>query len=299
MTIIEWGNEDKDMPPLMAKWTYINNEGDEASLKSDKNSVLNSRGYKNEPDKWQLEENDGPTPLIQRYEGDESSIESDESSVPNNKPDRWQLDGPPPLIPRFVTHYNSKDNEDIELSNMDKERTDKIGPKTWLAHSGASCHLTNSESKLAKEKHWQRQKIGKMRQTIIQKNGDTVNITLTEVKYVEDLWVNLFSMSKGLKNGFNIGKKGINIFLMKGKTAIVFNKVMQTNKGFILGLDMLPSTRKSCVATMMLDRGKNIPVHLSPTNFPRNWSFSEPRKKGHQRQTRQQRTTLHDAQICQ
>jgi hypothetical protein len=62
-----------------------------------------------------------------------------------------------------------------------------------------------------------------------------------------------------LQNGFNIGNKGINIFLTKGKTTIMFDKIMRTNKGFILGVDMLPSTRKSCVATMMLDRGKNIP----------------------------------------
>ncbi len=102
-------------------------------------------------------------------------------------------------------------------------------------------------------------KIGKMRRTIIQKNGDTVDITLTEVKYLEDLWVNLFSIGKGLQNGFNIGNKGINIFLTKGKTAITFDKIMRTNKGFILRVDMLPSTRKSCVATMMLDRGKNLP----------------------------------------
>jgi hypothetical protein len=102
-------------------------------------------------------------------------------------------------------------------------------------------------------------KIGKMRRTIIQKNGDTVAITLTEVKYIEDLWVNLFSIGKGLQNAFNIGNKGINIFLTKGKTAITFDKIMRTNKWFILGVDILPSTRKSCVATMMLDRGKNIP----------------------------------------
>jgi hypothetical protein len=99
-----------------------------------------------------------------------------------------------------------------------------------------------------------------MRLTIIQKNRDTVDITLKEVKYVEDVWVNHFSIGKGLQNGFNIGNTGINIFLTKGKTTIMFDKIMRTkNKGFILGVDMLPSTRKSCVATMMLDRGKNIP----------------------------------------
>jgi hypothetical protein len=39
-------------------------------------------------------------------------------------------------------------------------------------------------------------KTGQMRRTIIQKNGDTADISLTEVKYIEDLWVNLFSIGK-------------------------------------------------------------------------------------------------------
>ncbi len=169
------------------------------------------------------------------------------------------------MIQRFVTDYNSKDDEDIALSNIDKERTDKIGRNTWLADSGASCHLTNSDDgmfdvqvisspvKIGNGKALTATKIGKMRRKIIQKNGDTVDITLTEVKYVEDLWVNLFSIGKGLQNGFNIGNKGINIFITKGKTTITFDKIMRTNKGLILVVDMLPSTRKSCVATMMLD----------------------------------------------
>ncbi len=44
MTMINWDDEDKDSmpPPLMAKQTYINDEGDESSLESDENSVLDS-----------------------------------------------------------------------------------------------------------------------------------------------------------------------------------------------------------------------------------------------------------------
>jgi hypothetical protein len=73
------------------------------------------------------------------------------------------------------------------------------------------------------------------------------------------LRVNLFSIGKGLQNGFNIGNKGLNIFLPKGKTTILFNKIMCTNKEFILGVNMLPSTRKSFVSTMMFDWGKCAP----------------------------------------
>jgi hypothetical protein len=207
-TMIDWDDEDEDSmsPPLIAQRTYINNGGDESSLESDENSVPDSRGY----------------------------YDSEDEDEDDN--------GPPPLIPRFAADYDSKDDEDIALSNIDKERADKIGPNTWLADIGASCHLTNSDDgmfdvhvisspvKIGNRKALTATEIGKMRRTIIQKNGDTVDITLTEVKYVEDLWVNLFSIGKGLQNGFNIGNKGINIFLMKGKTTIMFDKIMRTNK---------------------------------------------------------------------
>jgi hypothetical protein len=33
--------------------------------------------------------------------------------------------------------------------------------------------------------------------------------------------------------------------------------MMKMNKGFILGVDMMPTTRKSCVATLSLDKGKS------------------------------------------
>ena len=67
-----------------------------------------------------------------------------------------------------------------------------------------------------------------------------------------------FSIGKGLQNGFNIGNKGLHLFLTKGKTTILFDKMMKTNKGFILGVDMMPTTRKSCVATLSLDKGKSV-----------------------------------------
>jgi hypothetical protein len=45
MTMIDWDDEDEDSmpPPLMAKQTYINDEGEESSLESNINSFLDSR----------------------------------------------------------------------------------------------------------------------------------------------------------------------------------------------------------------------------------------------------------------
>jgi hypothetical protein len=58
------------------------------------------------------------------------------------------------------------------------------------------------------------------------------------VKFVPDLWVNLFSIGKALKNGFNLGNEGGTIKLMKGKTAILFDRCLKSKNGFIPGIKM-------------------------------------------------------------
>jgi hypothetical protein len=58
-------------------------------------------------------------------------------------------------------------------------------------------------------------KVGSLKCHVIQLNGSSVDVTLEEVKYVPELWVNLFSISKALKNGFNLNNKGLMISLKK------------------------------------------------------------------------------------
>jgi hypothetical protein len=60
-------------------------------------------------------------------------------------------------------------------------------------------------------------KMGKLRCQILQKSGESLVVTLEDVKFVPDLWINLFSIGKALKNGFNLGNDGETIKLMKGK----------------------------------------------------------------------------------
>jgi hypothetical protein len=50
---------------------------------------------------------------------------------------------------------------------------------------------------------------------VLQVNGSKFEVTLKEVKYVPELWVNLFSMNKALKNGFKLSNDGISICISK------------------------------------------------------------------------------------
>jgi hypothetical protein len=56
-------------------------------------------------------------------------------------------------------------------------------------------------------------KVGSLKRHVIQLNGYSVNVNLREVNYVSELWVNLFSIKKVLKNGFDLRNKGLMISL--------------------------------------------------------------------------------------
>ena len=47
-------------------------------------------------------------------------------------------------------------------------------------------------------------KIGKRRVTAIQADGTSLDLILEDYKYVPDLWVNLFSLTKALAKGWNM-----------------------------------------------------------------------------------------------
>jgi hypothetical protein len=45
-------------------------------------------------------------------------------------------------------------------------------------------------------------KLGDQKCEVTQVNGSKFEVTLKEVKHVPELWVNLYSINKSLKNGF-------------------------------------------------------------------------------------------------
>jgi hypothetical protein len=81
-------------------------------------------------------------------------------------------------------------------------------------------------------------KMGKLRCQILQKNGESLIVTLEDVKFVPDLWINLFSIGKALKNGFYLGNDSETIKLMKGKTEILFDRCLKSKNGFVPAIKM-------------------------------------------------------------
>jgi hypothetical protein len=65
-------------------------------------------------------------------------------------------------------------------------------------------------------------------------SGEQIFIILQNLKFVPRLLVNLsFSMTKALKNGFNLGNEDGVMKLMKENTALYFDRVLKTKSGFV------------------------------------------------------------------
>lgn len=95
---------------------------------------------------------------------------------------------------------------DVVLSSMTK--IEDLGNDNWIGDSGASCHYCNDDDALydctmiseeitfGDGNVMMAKKIIKLRCEILQKNGEKLIVTLQDVKYVPDLWVDLFSIGK-------------------------------------------------------------------------------------------------------
>jgi hypothetical protein len=124
---------------------------------------------------------------------------------------------------------------------------------SWVADTGSTCHLTNnlegmfdvkqddSQIQIGDGKYMQATKIGKLNVTAMQKDGTTTRFTLDRVKYVPELHCNLFSLTAAIKNGCQLGNKGLSISLRKGPIAITFDRhVGMTNGGYLSTIELVP-----------------------------------------------------------
>jgi hypothetical protein len=112
----------------------------------------------------------------------------------------------------------------------------------WICVSGACGHYRKSDKGLFDVKDINEKitvgngdsmkaiKVGSLKCHVIQLNGSSVNVTLKEVKYVPESRVNLFSISKVLKNGFDLSNRGLMISLKKGSVSVTFDRVIKKVK---------------------------------------------------------------------
>jgi hypothetical protein len=177
----------------------------------------------------------------------------------------------------------TKDREESDNYNDYKESNEycfmsqttsnyKMNAKKRLGDSAASTHmgvsdegmtdveLINSPVRIGNGKALTATKIGKRRITIIQKDGSSQDMILEEYKRVPAICVDLFSISKSLQSGWNISNKGLESKLSKGQANIVFDCIIKTNKGLVVGVEIVQRT--DVMANLMLERGKTIDINV-------------------------------------
>jgi hypothetical protein len=71
-------------------------------------------------------------------------------------------------------------------------------------------------------------------------NDEKLIVTLENVKFVPALWINLFSIEKALKNGFNLSNHGEIMELSKGNVTLTFDKAVRKKNGLVPGIKLLP-----------------------------------------------------------
>jgi hypothetical protein len=115
----------------------------------------------------------------------------------------------------------------------------------WICDSGACGHYCKSDKGLFDVKDinvkinvgncesMKAIKVGSLKCHVIQLKGSSVDVTLKEVKYVPGLWVNSFSISRELKNGFSLSNKGLMISLKKESVSVRSDRVIKTVNGSI------------------------------------------------------------------
>ena len=107
-------------------------------------------------------------------------------------------------------------------------------------------------------------KVGSLKCRTIQLDRSGIDITLHEVKYVPDLWTNLFSVHQALKKGHKISNQDVIISLSKGSSSITFDRIYNTkDDGIVTWIKM--SINNSSVAYNSISdpvSKKNVDINL-------------------------------------
>ena len=154
-------------------------------------------------------------------------------------------------------NYQKVEKEELEVEERSNEERaldmhddtyKKMDHDVWIGDSGASSHMTNSLEGMidlrniksyvtfGDSKRLEVTKIGTKQGIVIQKNGTVRNIEIKNVKYVPDMYCNLFSITSAMKQGFTlIGNK--NSLTMKKKNYCVnFDRIIKSGQGFLFGI---------------------------------------------------------------
>jgi hypothetical protein len=105
------------------------------------------------------------------------------------------------------------------------------------------------------------EKVGKLQCCVEQDNGEMVPIVLEGVKYIPDLWINLFSICKALKGGSKIGNIDEIITLTKNDVILKFDTLIKTKDGCVPGIKLTPIVNDIGASAIRLEKGESMDIN--------------------------------------
>ena len=175
------------------------------------------------------------------------------SDYPWYKVEEEQTNGDEELTPEYCS---LSARNDITLN---REMED-IDPNMWIMDSGSTSHMRFNKTGMTNLVQWKvpitlgnRQHIyselkGTFKGQILTEKGVLFSVTMDDVLYVPDLMMNLFSLTKTLKNT-KIGFERINqhLALIIDGNKLIFNKEIKGGSGNLLGVDIFPISEDKLV----------------------------------------------------
>ena len=155
-------------------------------------------------------------------------------------------------------------NMDASLFMKTEPKYDTFENDTWIADSGASTHMCNSDEgmfqctttpnqyiKVGNGDRLPILKKGMKRCVIIQKNGSKTKVILHNVYHVPKLWYNLFSLMEALRHGWKLGNKGMFITITSQNKYIKFDRIFKCPTGHLNGVKIQTENEVSLVSKDM------------------------------------------------
>jgi hypothetical protein len=94
-----------------------------------------------------------------------------------------------------------------------------------------------------------------------QDNGENVPIVLEGVKYIPDLWINLFNICKALKGGSKMGNVDESISLTKNDVILNFDTLIKTKDGCVPGIKLTPIVNNIGASAMKLEKSECMDIN--------------------------------------
>jgi hypothetical protein len=173
-------------------------------------------------------------------------------------------------------------NLEVGLINSEKLTSKNL----FIADSGATSHMRNTLEGMYDVEDWvvgvkvgnseimKSKKKGKFKGLVKQTNGTTLEVIITDVLYVPDLWVNLLSLVKVISNPNNSltsNPKGEFVLHLGKQTQVIFDRAIIKGSGKLLGVEIIPlinenaETNEGAVTAQDYEHVHNVLGHPGET----------------------------------